>query len=55
MHACLADLLLCMRAIELACSNKSSGAFESVGLGECVADARALEKNEILKVVTSPF
>jgi len=33
----------------------SSGAFESVGLGECVVDARALEKNQILKVVTSPF
>ena len=55
MHACIAALSQSIPAVGIAYSKKFYGVFESIGLTECVADARTLEKEQILKIVRSVF
>ena len=56
MHACIAALSQSIPAVGIAYSKKFHGVFESVGLGDCVADAYQCSKNaEILSIVEAAF
>lgn len=55
MHACIAALSQCIPAVGLAYSKKFQGAFESIGLRECVVDARRLNKEMLLHAVEEIF
>lgn len=55
MHSCIAALSQNIPAIGLAYSRKFHGVFESIGLAECVADARSLDQNEVLRKVHAVF
>ena len=51
MHACIAALSQSIPAVGIAYSKKFQGVFESIGLGNCVADAYQHNKNELLSTV----
>jgi polysaccharide pyruvyl transferase WcaK-like protein len=51
MHACIGALSQCVPAVGIAYSEKFYGVFESIGVGFLVADARQLNKNEVLGIV----
>jgi polysaccharide pyruvyl transferase WcaK-like protein len=55
MHSCIAALSQNIPAIGLAYSKKFYGVFDSIGLAECVADARYLDQDEILRKVHAIF
>ena len=56
MHACIAALSQSIPAVGIAYSKKFHGVFESVGLGDCVADAyQCGRKAELLSVVEAAF
>jgi polysaccharide pyruvyl transferase WcaK-like protein len=55
MHSCIAALSQCVPALGLAYSKKFIGVFESIGLTQCVADARTLEKDQLLETIESVF
>jgi colanic acid/amylovoran biosynthesis protein len=56
MHACIAALSQSIPAVGIAYSKKFHGVFESVGLGNCVADAYRCSKNsELLSIVKNAF
>lgn len=55
MHACIAALSQTIPAVGIAYSKKFQGVFESVGLGDCVADAFQCSKDEVLSTVTNAF
>jgi polysaccharide pyruvyl transferase WcaK-like protein len=56
MHACIAALSQSIPAVGIAYSKKFHGVFESIGLGECVADAyQCNRKDELLSVVKAAF
>jgi polysaccharide pyruvyl transferase WcaK-like protein len=47
MHACIAALSQGIASVGLAYSRKFAGVFESIGIGEMVVDARAMEMEEL--------
>src|SRR5207237_1233931 len=51
MHACIGALSQMVPAVGMAYSDKFVGVFDSLGLGEGVADLRALSAGEILEVI----
>jgi len=56
MHACIAALSQSIPAVGIAYSKKFRGVFESIGLGDCVADAyQCSRKAELLSVVEAAF
>lgn len=55
MHACIAALSQCIPAVGIAYSGKFYGVFESVGVGDCVADARHCREDELLEKISSAF
>ena len=56
MHACIAALSQSVPAVGIAYSKKFHGVFESVGLGDCVADAyQCSRKSELLSIVEAAF
>jgi len=56
MHACIAALSQSIPAVGIAYSKKFNGVFESIGLGDCVADAYQCGDNaELLSIVKAAF
>ena len=56
MHACIAALSQSIPAVGIAYSKKFHGVFESVGLGDCVADAYKCGNNaELLSIIEAAF
>jgi colanic acid/amylovoran biosynthesis protein len=56
MHACIAALSQSIPSVGIAYSKKFHGVFESVGLGDCVADAYKCNSNgELLLIVKATF
>ena len=51
MHACIAAISQGIPAIGIAYSKKFKGVFESVGIGECVLDARTMKSEEIQEAI----
>ena len=55
MHACIAALSQGIPAVGVAYSGKFQGVFESVGVGDCVADARCYGDPEVMETISSAF
>ncbi len=55
MHACIAAISQNIPTVGLAYSKKFEGVFESIGLGDCVADTRNCDEKEVLEKVESVF
>lgn len=56
MHACIAALSQSIPAVGIAYSKKFHGVFESVGLGNCVADVyQCDDNNELLSTIEAAF
>jgi len=56
MHACIAALSQSVPAVGIAYSKKFHGVFESIGLGDCVADAyQCSNKDELLSTIKVAF
>ena len=55
MHACIAALSQCIPAVGIAYSKKFDGVFESIGMSDCVIDARVHDESEILRRIESIF
>lgn len=55
MHACIAALSQSIPAIGIAYSKKFQGVFESIELGNCVADTSLFSKDEILSTIGAAF
>jgi colanic acid/amylovoran biosynthesis protein len=53
MHSCIAALSQYIPAVGIAYSKKFKGVFESVGMGDYVADARSLSKEQVLNIIES--
>jgi polysaccharide pyruvyl transferase WcaK-like protein len=55
MHSCIAALSQCIPAIGLAYSKKFHGVFGSIGLENCVADARNCDEETVMEKIKSAF
>jgi polysaccharide pyruvyl transferase WcaK-like protein len=55
MHACIAALSQGIPAVGVAYSGKFHGVFESVGVENCVADARRFDEDELLEKISSAY
>lgn len=55
MHSCISALSQFIPAVGIAYSKKFHGVFESIGLQQCVADARSLDKDGLLETVSAAF
>lgn len=55
MHSCIAALSQGIPAVGVAYSGKFHGVFESVGVEDCVADARHCAEDEILEKISSAY
>jgi polysaccharide pyruvyl transferase WcaK-like protein len=55
MHACIASISQGIPVAAIAYSKKFSGVFESIGLADCVIDARYLDGGEALRKVAEIF
>lgn len=55
MHSCIAALSQSIPAVGIAYSKKFQGVFDSIGLGDCVADAYRCKKQELLSIVGTAF
>lgn len=55
MHACIAALSQGIPAVGVAYSGKFHGVFESVGVADCVADARCCGEDELLEKISSAY
>jgi len=55
MHACIAALSQFIPAVGLAYSAKFKGVFESIGLGDYVADACVCRSDEVLSTIGAAF
>jgi len=55
MHSCIAALSQSIPAVGIAYSKKFLGVFESIDLGNCVADSSRFSKDEILSTVGAAF
>jgi colanic acid/amylovoran biosynthesis protein len=51
MHACIAALSQCIPAVGIAYSKKFKGVFETMGVGNLVADPRMMGKKEIFEII----
>lgn len=49
MHACIAAVSQCIPTVAVAYSKKFAGVFDSVGVGECVIEARTTSKEDALR------
>lgn len=49
MHACIAAISQCIPTVAVAYSKKFAGVFDSVGVGECVVDARTVSNDEAMR------
>ncbi|MEJ2705059.1 MAG: polysaccharide pyruvyl transferase family protein [Sedimentisphaerales bacterium] len=55
MHSCIAAISQSIPAVGIAYSKKFKGVFDSVGLGQYVADAYQCDKDELLSIVKAAF
>jgi polysaccharide pyruvyl transferase WcaK-like protein len=55
MHACIAAISQNIPTVGLAYSKKFEGVFESIGLGDCLADARNCGEKQVLEKIESVF
>jgi colanic acid/amylovoran biosynthesis protein len=55
MHSCIAAISQSIPAVGIAYSKKFKGVFDSVGLGQYVADAYQCDKDELLSIVRAAF
>jgi len=55
MHSCIAAMSQCIPAVGIAYSKKFSGVFESIGLKNCVVDARNCGEKQVLEKVEFVF
>lgn len=55
MHSCIAALSQGIPAVGIAYSGKFHGVFESVGVGDCVADARRCGPQALLEKISSAY
>jgi polysaccharide pyruvyl transferase WcaK-like protein len=55
MHACIAAISQNIPTVGLAYSKKFEGVFESVGLGDCLADMRNCGEKQTLEKIESVF
>lgn len=55
MHACIAALSQGIPAVGIAYSRKFSGVFESIGLADCVVDARTSDERKALEKIGAVF
>ena len=55
MHACIAAISQNIPTVGIAYSKKFEGVFESIGLGDCVADTRNCDEEEVLEKLESVF
>ena len=55
MHSCIAALSQGIPAVGIAYSRKFHGVFDSIGLGNCVVDARTCTEDELLREVGLAF
>jgi polysaccharide pyruvyl transferase WcaK-like protein len=55
MHSCIAAVSQSIPSVGIAYSRKFNGVFDSIGLGDCVADATMLSKDEILSKIADVF
>jgi len=55
MHTCIAAMSQNIPTVGIAYSKKFEGVFESVGLADCVADARSCDEGQLLEKVESAF
>jgi len=55
MHACIAALSQGIPAVGVAYSGKFHGVFESIGVADCVADARRCDEEELLDKISSAY
>jgi len=55
MHSCIAALSQCIPAVGVAYSGKFHGVFESIGVEDCVADARCCGEEELLEKISSAY
>lgn len=55
MHACIGALSQCIPAIGIAYSKKFKGVFETVGMGNLIADPRISDKNGILSIIDKAY
>jgi polysaccharide pyruvyl transferase WcaK-like protein len=55
MHSCIAAMSQCIPAVGIAYSRKFHGVFSSVGLSDCVSDARTCTEDELLEKIGLVF
>ncbi len=55
MHSCIAAMSQCIPTVGVAYSRKFQGVFESLDLGDNVANARSCDEREILKKIKTVF
>jgi polysaccharide pyruvyl transferase WcaK-like protein len=55
MHSCVAALSQSIPAVGIAYSKKFMGVFDSIGLSDCVVDARTCAEDELLEKIGSVF
>lgn len=55
MHSCIAALSQTIPAVGIAYSRKFQGVFDSVGVGNCVADVYQCNKDEMLSTIRTAF
>jgi len=55
MHSCIAALSQGIPAVGIAYSGKFHGVFESIGVADCVADARRYVEGELLEKIRSAY
>jgi len=55
MHACIAALSQSVPAVGIAYSKKFQGVFDSLGVGNCVADVYRCDEDEMLSVIRTAF
>jgi polysaccharide pyruvyl transferase WcaK-like protein len=55
MHACIAAVSQSVPAVSIAYSRKFIGVMDTVGMGDCVADPRAIQDRQILDMIGWAF
>jgi polysaccharide pyruvyl transferase WcaK-like protein len=55
MHACIAAVSQSVPAVSIAYSRKFIGVMDTVGMGDCVADPRAISDRQILEIIDKAY
>lgn len=55
MHACIAAVSQSIPAVSIAYSRKFIGVMDTVGIGDCVADPRAIQTQQILDIIDRTY